>query len=166
MRRNFFIDLLTHEANAWRTRLPGIVKHFFGRITGKEIGYMGVAFGRLVFVLVPHDYCPAESNVEGCSSLRIRCRSHVTRVLLSTRLPDTLRETVVGMWNAFYERSSSIMESGHRCPWRKGGALKPTGSTTRAMGTPDIGASLFIAGRAASIRDGYDSHPWTCGKGA
>nr|TKW09781.1 hypothetical protein SEVIR_6G124800v2 [Setaria viridis] len=37
MRHNFFIDLLAHEANAWRTRLPGIVKHFLWSITGKEI---------------------------------------------------------------------------------------------------------------------------------
>ncbi|RCU61556.1 hypothetical protein SETIT_J012500v2 [Setaria italica] len=37
IRHNFFIDLLAHEANAWRTRLPGIVKHFLWRITGKEI---------------------------------------------------------------------------------------------------------------------------------
>nr|TKW29017.1 hypothetical protein SEVIR_3G367700v2 [Setaria viridis] len=28
VRCNFFIDLLVHEANAWRTRLPGIVKHY------------------------------------------------------------------------------------------------------------------------------------------
>nr|TKW21465.1 hypothetical protein SEVIR_4G199800v2 [Setaria viridis] len=37
MRHNFFIDLLAHEANTWRTRLPGIVKYFLWRITGKEI---------------------------------------------------------------------------------------------------------------------------------
>ncbi|RCV41798.1 hypothetical protein SETIT_9G163800v2 [Setaria italica] len=28
MRRDFFIDLLAHEANAWRTRLPGIMKYY------------------------------------------------------------------------------------------------------------------------------------------
>jgi lysyl-tRNA synthetase class II len=37
MRRNFFVDLVAHEANAWRKHLPSIVKHYLRRITGKNI---------------------------------------------------------------------------------------------------------------------------------
>jgi hypothetical protein len=37
MWRNFFVDLVAHEANAWRKHLPSIVKHYLRRITGKNI---------------------------------------------------------------------------------------------------------------------------------
>jgi hypothetical protein len=37
MRRDFFINLLAHEANAWKKNLPTIVEHYLSRIIGRKI---------------------------------------------------------------------------------------------------------------------------------
>jgi hypothetical protein len=37
MRRHFFINVLAHEANAWRKNLPNIVKYYLSRIIGRKI---------------------------------------------------------------------------------------------------------------------------------
>ncbi|PUZ66538.1 hypothetical protein GQ55_3G321100 [Panicum hallii var. hallii] len=37
MHQNFFVDILEHEANAYRKLLPKNVKDYLSRITGKDI---------------------------------------------------------------------------------------------------------------------------------
>ena len=37
MRWNFLVDILAHEANAYRNLLPADVKHYLRHITGKDI---------------------------------------------------------------------------------------------------------------------------------
>ena len=37
MSKNFFIDILAHEANAYRKLLPNNVKDYLSRITRKDI---------------------------------------------------------------------------------------------------------------------------------
>ena len=37
MRRNFLVDMLAHEANAYGKLFPAYVKHYLRRITGNDI---------------------------------------------------------------------------------------------------------------------------------